>query len=185
MFESQYTALFEYICNKRGWKFKKSNAKQDMKDHIDCFVTICNGNTPIRRFAVDLKGDKYTSKANKGDKKCLCQYIEFLNVNGDKGWLFGKADYIAVLNENEDGFYLIPRVRLISFAEELFDVDLSIDYCKMGRMFEQVGCENNLWVNSPLNSYHKLYHRHSRPKEIVTQIDMDDIKSLCKISIMK
>lgn len=183
MKERQYTELFENLLRAKGWTFRKATKHEDMKDHIDGYVTICDRGRAMATFSVDLKGDKYTSRANNGRMDCLCQYIEFLNVNGDKGWLFGKADMIAVLNEEMDGFYLIKMKALRKFCEELFSVDLNRSVNDIARTLTTVGCERNLWTSNVECAMHKLYHRRDRLDEIVTQISMDDIKSLCKMRI--
>jgi hypothetical protein len=183
MKEREYTDIFENLCRAKGWSFKRSSKHEDMKLHIDGFVTIYNKGRAVRTFSVDLKGDKYTSRANNGIKDCLCQYIEFLNVQGDRGWLFGKAEYIACLNENQDGFYLIPMKDLIGFCEDLFCVSLKGKVSEIGRLLTSVGCEKNLWTSNVECAMHKLYHRRDRLDEIVTQINMDDIKGLSKMRI--
>ena len=179
MREREYTELFERLCRAKGWTFKRSTKNDDMRNHVDGYVTIYNGNRAVRTFSVDLKGDKYNSRRNNGVKDCLCQYVEFLNVNGDKGWLFGKAEYIAVLNEDLNGFYLISRVDIITFCEKLFSVDLSGTIGEIRHCLDDLNC----WTESVEMSMHKLYRRHDRPDEIVTQIDYNDIQILCKIKI--
>jgi hypothetical protein len=178
MKEREYTSLFENKLKAKGWTFKAATANQDMKDHVDGFVTMYNNGAAVRTFAVDLKGDKYNSRRNNGKRECLCQYIEFLNVNGDKGWLFGKAEYIACLNEEQDGFYLVPMKRLRKFCEELFGISLDGKLEDVRRRLNSVGCEKNLWTCNVEYAIHKLYHRRDRLDECVTQISMDDIKTL-------
>jgi len=183
MKEREYTELFRSKLKAKGWHFRDASADEDMHHHIDGHVTILNKGRAVAGFSIDLKGDKYTSRANNGDKACLCQYVEFLNVNGDKGWLLGSADYIGVLNEDQDGFYLVKMKDLREFCEKLFEVDLSCSVEEISRTFTTVGCEKNLWVSNVECAMHKLYHRHDRLDEIVTQISMDDIKALATMRI--
>lgn len=183
MKERQYTELFRNLLKAKGWNFRDATADEDMHDHIDGHVTICDRGKAMAGFSVDLKGDKYTSRANQGRDDCLCQYVEFLNVNGNKGWLFGKADYIAVLNEEQDGFYLIKMKELVTFCANLFGVDFSLSVDKIARALTTIGCEKNLWTSNVENAMHKLYHRRDRLDEIVTQISMDDIKALATMRI--
>jgi hypothetical protein len=146
-----------------------------MFDHIDCHVTIMNGSQAVRSLSIDLKGTKYNSRKNEGESDCKCQYIEFLNVRGSKGWLFGKADYIAI--EEEDKFLLIKRNDLIEFCEELFKVSLKGTIEEIETKLLKV----NAWVKRSDQSHHKLYRRWKR-QDIVTQINMADVKSLAKIT---
>ena len=106
----------------------------------------------------------------------MCQYIEFMNVRGDKGWLFGKSEYIAILNETEDKFYLIERKALIAFCEDLFGVKLTGSVEEIEKKLFGV----DKWVKRSDQSHHKLYRRWKR-QDIVTQIDMNDVRSMCKI----
>ena len=183
MKEREYTDLFERLCKAKNWHFRSATKDEDMKKHIDGHVTIYDKGKALCTFSVDLKGDKYMSRADNGDRTKLCQYVEFLNVNGDRGWLFGEAKFIAILNEEQDGFYFVNRLDLIDYIEKLLGVPLSGSLADIRRCLESVGCELNLWVSHSSVSMHKLYKRHDRPDECVTQINMDDVKACCKMRI--
>jgi hypothetical protein len=177
--EKEYTKLFESLVRSKGWEFRPSTKHEDMHEHVDCHVTIMNGSTAVRSISIDLKGRKFNSRQNEGKIDCLCQYIEFMNVRGDRGWLFGKSEYIAILNETEDQFYLIKRKALITFCEDLFGVKLNGNIKEVERKLFEL---KDRWVNKSYQSHHKLYRRYGR-EDIVTQIDMSDVQSLCKIKI--
>lgn len=174
--EPEYTKNFQTIIRNKGWKFRQATKSEDMYDHIDCHVTIMNGSQPVRSLSIDLKGTKYNSRKNEGIDDYKCQYIEFLNVRGAKGWLFGKADYIAI--EEDDKFLLIKRSDLIRFCEKLFGVALNGNIEEIESKLLNV----NAWVKRSDQSHHKLYRRWKR-QDIVTQINMADVKSLAKITI--
>jgi hypothetical protein len=176
--ERAYTQLFENLIRKRGWQFRQASKHEDMFDHIDCHVTVMNGSKAVRVCSIDLKGTKYTSRLNEGIPEFMCQYIEFLNVNGDLGWLFGKAEYIAVLDENEERFYLIKRKTLIAFCEKMFKVELSGTAEEIEEKLMNVAT----WVQRADLSHHQLYRRWKR-FDIVTQISMDEVKELATIII--
>ncbi len=176
--ERKYTDLFEALLRNRGWIFKEPTKREDMFDHIDGHVTVCYRGKACNSFTVDLKGTKYTSRANEGNPDCMCQYIEFMTVRGDKGWLFGKSEYIAILDECEERFYLIKRTDLIAFCEKVFQVNLRKKFIKIVEDLAYLDC----WVTSATEAHHKLYRRRGR-SDIVTQISMDDVKSLAKIII--
>lgn len=83
---------------------QKSTEKQDMFEHIDYFI--------------DGKGYDIKAKKSLGMLNHLEQVycvLEELNVNGDKGWLHGKADFIAF--EISHFFVVIPRVELLDYYE--------------------------------------------------------------------
>jgi len=172
--EDQYTKIFEKSLNRRGWKFSPSSVEEDMFDHIDGRIHIYDKGTPVRTLTVDLKGHKFRSKHSK----TLCQYIEFMNVRGQKGWLYGKADVIAILSEDEKTFYLIFRKDLIRFCQDLFGVNGLENFDGVEDRLLKLKC----WVNRPDAATHKLYRR-KRLKDIVTQITMKDVKELAKIKI--
>ncbi len=176
--ERKYTDLFEAIIRNKGWTFRSSSKREDMMDHIDGFVTVCYKGKACNSFSVDLKGTKYTSRQNEGNPDCMCQYIEFLNVRGEKGWLFGKSEYIAILDECEEKFYLIRRVDLIEFCENLFKVNLRRKLMDIVEDLADLDC----WVKSAVDAHHRLYRRRDR-YDIVTQISMSDVKTLAKIII--
>lgn len=180
MKESEYTALFAKKIRARGWQFTESSKQENMFHHIDGYVTVYNGTKAISTFSVELKGDKYRSRRLNGRKDCLCQYIEFINVNGDIGWLFGRSHYIVVLSEDQDKFYMIPRTDMIKFSEKLFGINFSnktsVDLIKQ----ELDSLPKDMWVNSSENSHHKLFTRESR-NDVVTQISMDEVASLSQI----
>lgn len=83
-----------------------SSDEQDMKDHIDII-------TPD--FTVDVKGMK---KINRDDITVTpdIHWVEFRNVNGDVGWIYGKASYIAF--ERVDDYLLVDREVLLQFCKE-------------------------------------------------------------------
>ena len=176
--EKEYTKFFQELIRKKGWKYQSASKHEDMHEHVDCHVTIMNGSTAVRSVSIDLKGTKYNSRQNEGKVECMCQYIEFMNVRGDRGWLFGKSEYIAILNETEDQFYLIERKALIAFCEDLFGIKLTGDIKEIEKKLFAV----DRWVQKSYQSHHKLYRRYKR-QDIVTQIDMNDVKSLAKIKI--
>jgi len=178
--EKQYTKLFVDLLEKRGWKFREPTKHEDMHEHIDGHVTVCDDKgKAVCGFSVDLKGDKYTSRRNQGLEQCLCQYVEFLNVRGRKGWVLGKADYIAILNEEQNGFYVVAREKLVKFCEELFEVDLS---GTVGAIRHELN-NRHCWTERVDSAMHKLYRRYDRPDEAVCQINMEDVKSLVKMEI--
>lgn len=176
MNERQYTNLFSYLLKKKNWNFLHSNKREDMHDHIDGFIILQNKGKAVRSLSVDLKGVKYFTKKDYGDKSKICQFIEFLNVNGDKGWLFGKAEVIAILNEEKNGFYLIYRKELLKWAENKFNIQL--ENRKIDDIEKDLLNKKYLWGFD----YHKLIRRNGS-KDIVTRIKISLIKELSFITI--
>lgn len=172
--EEKYTKLFKKIIERRGWKFTPSSADEDMFDHIDGRIHIIDRGHVVEILTVDLKGHKFRSR----NSNVLCQYIEFMNVRGEKGWLFGKSDIIAVLSEDEKEFYVIYMEDLKEFCANLFGICLECTLTEIEGQLQLLDC----WVDSPEKAYHKLYRRR-KLKDIVTQITMSDVKKLARMKI--
>lgn len=69
--------------------------------------------------SIDVKALKRTSRA--GDKTEDLIWIEFINNTGDKGWLYGKQDFLAF--EGIDHYIVVSRKDLQNLAEELCDIN--------------------------------------------------------------
>ena len=83
---------FKKEAIKRGYKIKKSDSQSDMYKHIDFYMSSEDGPP----FSVDVKGRKKAArKSNSYDD--VYTWVEFNNVRGNKGWLYGEADYIVCL----------------------------------------------------------------------------------------
>lgn len=80
---------------------EEASKKDDIYRHIDIWVGA---------NSFDVKAAK---KINRSDllPNYDIHWIELRNVHGDKGWLFGQADYIAF--ELETTWCICPRISLI------------------------------------------------------------------------
>lgn len=123
----------------KGLTLRPASKRQDMVEHIDFFLGA-NG----QEISVDLKGWKEGQAAG-------LFLIEIRNVQGNIGWLYGKADY--VLFQEGDSFLVVDRQKL---ADKLD----SIQGWKKGAK----GC---------LAPYY--YARHDRPREMVTFLKRAEI----------
>ena len=85
---------------------KKSTDPEDMFDHVD-FWHVRDG----EKFGVDLKGNKCPDQL----------WVEFKNVNGDKGWIDGKAKWIVYEIPEMGGFAGVERVKLREWCVENVD----------------------------------------------------------------
>lgn len=99
--------LFVDQFKKRGYKVIKSSIGSDIHDHID-FTVSKKG----KSFTVDVKSEKDENKV----------YIEFKNVRGNDGWLYGKQDYIAFVFKKE--IILVKRSKLQEMMEESMDLSV-------------------------------------------------------------
>lgn len=117
---------FVKICEQNKLICKKSEKQEDMFDHFDFRVFKRNGEKAwIDRpeNATNKKTCNYVEVKNKknleGTDRIL---IELTNVNGDNGWLYGKANYIAYMNLSGNGFRMIPRYNLQKELEKLLNI---------------------------------------------------------------
>ena len=82
----------------KGKTVIKATKEQDMYDHIDYWV---NG------ISVDVKGSRHLE----------CIWLELTNINGNRGWLKGKAEYIMFDVIELSSFRAFKRLDLLRFIE--------------------------------------------------------------------
>ena len=82
---------FNGLAERRGYTVIETSAASNMREHIDFILS--RDDSPDK-IAVDVKARKKTSRRsdNYDDENV---WIEFNNVRGKPGWLYGKADKIA------------------------------------------------------------------------------------------
>lgn len=107
------TALYNW-AKKRGLAVRRASREEDMRDHID-FHLSANGAS----ISVDIKGNK------EGQGLIL---VEMQNVQGRKGWVFGKADYI-LFQEGEE-FLVIDRQKLADKVESVKEWKRGPKFCR-------------------------------------------------------
>jgi hypothetical protein len=128
------TQGFERCAEQYQAQFRHASKWQDMLEHWDYRINY-KGN----RYRVELKGLKKISSTDK-DVQDMLAWIEFTNVNGFKGWLYGKADLICF--ERFYRFDFFWRKDLIERAEQL--------------------CDFKTFVDLPSLAYRKMYRREGR-----------------------
>lgn len=148
-------ASFEKSAQSKNMKVTKASRKENMS-HIDYFVEYQN-----KTVSVDVKSRK---KIKRSDSAINDEFIwiEFKNVQGKRGWLYGKADFIAF--EREDHFLLVKRSLLAKLCEKL--VDLS----KINE--------------NPRFPLYSAYQRRNR-NDVLSLIRADDITSNIKHFILE
>jgi len=114
-------------------------------DHIDYVITKDN-----IEIAFDVKAMKKISRASNKFSSDLV-WVEFKNVSGKDGWLYGKSQYIAF--EREDDYVIVYRKKLLDFCEKNVKKE-KVFYSK--------------------DALYKMYTRDGR-KDIISIIRMDDL----------
>jgi len=92
----------------------KAANKHDQFTHIDIHA--------FSRLKFDVKARKRTHR--DGNTQDEFVWVEWDNVRGEKGWLFGEADYIAL--EREKDFVVVKRDELAALCEMFVDLDASV-----------------------------------------------------------
>ena len=133
---------FLRAARNRGLLVKKSSHTEDMHDHVDYWLALKDGG----RWGVDVKGNNLPDEI----------WIEFKNVSGEKGWLYGGAFLIAFDMPEEGGFAIVDRHELAFFCEKHV---------------------KNEVVSNKRDAYLKKYTRKNRGDSI-TMLKLHDIKTL-------
>lgn len=110
-------AAFINIMLHRKFTIQRASSKEDWKEHWDYKFSRDDRPDP---FTVDIKARRHFlwhSDFLQDDYVC----IEFLNTIGQKGWIYGQANYIAF--ERTHDFVVIALPDLISLMQYLFSPD--------------------------------------------------------------
>tara|TARA_R110000744_G_scaffold279186_4_gene391418 strand:- start:19627 stop:20121 length:495 start_codon:yes stop_codon:yes gene_type:complete len=142
---NRFCAACEF--NKR-YETRNSSRNEDMFDHIDVWVKRRDG----IEYGVDVKGGTTYDTV----------WVEFKNVRGDEGWLYGKASYIAFDMPEEGGFLVVPREELRVYAE----ANVSKEF---------VGKQD---------AYKKYYQRKDR-QDVITKLNVSDIKGIKGFTLLR
>ena len=149
--------LFEEWLKAKQRDYRPATTEEQYQ-HIDFVI---HSKKLKRDVNIDVKGAK---RRNRMDNSSNSRYIwvEFKNVRGDNGWLYGKADYIAFHNDDENVFCVVDRKDLVSLCERVCD---------------------DSFVKYPTEA---LYHKYTREgrKDVLSMLYFDDILS-CRHVIIK
>lgn len=105
---------FENYVTAMGWEVEKASFADDIKRHIDYYVS-----NPVLRNTRKSFDVKRSSSPNE-------MWIEHTNVNGNIGWLRGESDYIAFyLDDTDRRFLVVDRDELLDFWESVVDTDVT------------------------------------------------------------
>lgn len=154
--DSDSCARFTNEAKARGFHVRKASQVEDM-GHVDYFLTK-DGKT----YPVDLKSQK------RGVDEGLF-LIELLNVRGDLGWLFGKAEFIVF--DTPQGFQFVNRSALYLKVRTIFGFYVS----KAGIAFDK----RTTYTSSPQSAIAPAcYRREDRPKEAICYVRGETIQDL-------
>jgi hypothetical protein len=133
---------FVRAARKKGLLVTKSSHTEDRHEHIDYWLAMDNES----RWGVDVKGNNLPDEI----------WVEFKNVAGKRGWLYGGASIIAFDMPEEGGFSILDRQELALFCEK--------------HVKDEV-------VKDRKNAYLKKYTRRDR-QDVISILKLNDIKTL-------
>ena len=136
--------MFARLLNKRTTDVRAADLKEQFS-HVDYFSDFGK---------IDVKARKRVARKDTDVQDDLV-WLEFKNVQGKFGWLYGKADWIAF--ERDEDFVLVKRHDLALMAEKLCDVG---DRVAVGK-----------------DALYKGYQRSGR-KDLLSIVKMSDILKL-------
>ena len=134
---------FVRAARNKGLLVTKSNHTEDIHEHIDYWLAMSGEG---QRWGVDVKGNNLPDEI----------WVEFKNVNGKKGWLYGGANIIAFDMPEEGGFSIVDRQELAFFCEKHV---------------------RNEFVDHKRDAYLKKYTRKDR-EDVISILKLHDIKNL-------
>ena len=143
--------IFDQIAESKNLEVKNARRRENIHKHIDKYIT-----QESETWSVDIKARKKTSRSDSSAQDEWI-WIEFQNVRGNKGWLYGEADNIAF--ETQDSFVIVDRKSLIDYVEN------AVDMAKPVR-------------KSYLAKY-KTYQRAGR-NDLLTMVELSKIIENCK-----
>jgi hypothetical protein len=138
---------FVEACKEKGWECTKSTDKVDMYDHIDWWI-VKEG----RKFGVDVKGGNHPGSI----------WVEFKNVRGNSGWMYGKADLIAFDMPELGGFCLVKR-------EDLLEYSLN---------------NVNMFYRPKAEATRYLYQREGR-NDVISRLELSDLLKVKSYKVLK
>ena len=146
--------LFDQIATSKHLEIKSAKRRDNIQKHIDKYIT-----DDIGTWSVDIKARKKTRRSNNNAQDDWI-WIEFQNVRGNTGWLYGEADYIAF--ETQDNFVIVKKDSLIKYVEGAVDMGKSVKYSGEAK--------------------YKTYRRAGR-NDLLTMVELSEIKKNCEHSI--
>ena len=134
---------FVRAARDKGLLVTKSSHTEDIHDHIDYWLAMSGQG---KKWGVDVKGNNLPDEI----------WVEFKNVRGNPGWMYGGATIIAFDMPEEGGFAIVDREELAFFCEKHVA---------------------NEAVTDKRNAYLKRYTRKDR-QDVISILKLHDIKGL-------
>lgn len=143
--------IFDQIAESKNLEVKNARRRENIHKHIDKYIT-----QQSKTWSVDIKARKKTSRSDS-DAQDEWIWIEFQNVRGNLGWLYGEADNIAF--ETQNSFVIVDRKSLIDYVENAVDMTKPVRKSYLAK--------------------YKTYQRAGR-NDLLTMVELSKIIENCK-----
>lgn len=140
---------FIQVALHNGYYVKRATKQQDMKNHID--IQIRKGENE-KIYSIDVKAPKRINRYDS-EESLVVTWVEFENVRGKDGWLYGDQDLLAF--DVGDRFVLVRRDELLNYLESIVLLVKDI-------------------TNNRMNADYKFYRRKGR-EDVISQININDL----------
>ena len=127
----------------------EASLEDDIYNRQD-FVICVNKDGVLHSATVDVKSYKYINRQDDNPSNS-CTWVEFMSKN-QKGWLYGKEDYVAFLSPRKDKFLVVKKEDLRELAERK--------------------CLGNSYVERAEDALYNLYIRKEKRDNGVVKIDI-------------
>jgi hypothetical protein len=107
-------------------KISFASSSEDIYQHWDVKIDI----------KVDVKAMKKLNRADDKPNESI-HYVEIKNVHGNKGWLYGDADYFAF--ETEDYYVMVSKLRLQEMIAEKCKEKIKCDKPELYKLYSREG----------------------------------------------
>lgn len=146
-------ALFKLLAEQRGYTVSLTSQEENIYKHIDLKLSIYDKSSNANQIiTVDVKSRKKTNRKDSSVNDDWT-WIEYRNVQGEKGWILGEATHIAF--ERAEDFIIFPRQRLARWTKN--------NLKELGYPF----------AKNASDSRYKLYRRDGR-LDLITQIKISE-----------
>jgi hypothetical protein len=107
-------------------KISFASSSEDIHQHWDVKIDI----------KVDVKAMKKVNRSDENPNESI-HYVEIKNVHGDKGWLYGDADYFAF--ETEDYYVMVSKLRLQEMIADKCKDKIRCDRPELYKLYSREG----------------------------------------------
>ena len=134
-----YTSENEF-CKELFFRFGRQPIRATKEEDM-----YCHWDWKVQDFKYDVKSKASVNRGEDAQDKYI--WVEFVNVRGRKGWLFGDADFIAF--DRGHFWTIVRRQKLVDVLSELVDWSEFLDYGnekKPYKMYQREGRKDGVML---------------------------------------